>query len=73
MQDRAEERRSRVTTRRFASAEDADRHDLAYWRQIPDADRILLVWRLSEEQWRLSGESRHESGLPRSVASVRRG
>jgi hypothetical protein len=44
-------RATRLTVRRFASSGDADRDDLDYWRQIPVADRILSVWRLSVEQW----------------------
>jgi hypothetical protein len=70
--DRAGHRRARMTIRRFASSADADRHDLEFWRAIPDAERILQVWRLSLEQWRL-GNLADESGLCRSVASVRRG
>lgn len=65
-------RRARATVRRFASAAEADRHDLEYWRAIPEDERVLEVWRLSEEQWRLAASSPDEPGLSRSVASVRR-
>jgi hypothetical protein len=65
--------RGAITVRRFASAADADRADLDYWRQIPEAERILQVWKLSQEQWLLSGQPAHEPGLCRSVASLRRG
>lgn len=65
-------RRAGITVRRFASAAEADRHDLEYWLQIPDADRILQVWRLSEELWRLRGDFPDEPGLCRSVARVHR-
>ena len=41
------ERRGRVTVRRFSSAAEADLHDLAYWRSIPDAERVLLAWHLT--------------------------
>jgi len=61
-----------VTVRRFASAEEADRHDLEYWRQLSDADRVLYAWQLSQELWRLRGEMTNERGLCRSVASIRR-
>jgi hypothetical protein len=61
-----------MTTRRYRSAAEADAHDLAFWKQIPPAERIVQVWKLSQEQWRLSGEQTDESGLCRSVASVRR-
>src|SRR5437868_5779181 len=45
-----------VTVRRFPSAAEADRHELEYWRQMSDAERILQVWRLSVEQWQLRGD-----------------
>jgi hypothetical protein len=61
-----------MTTKRYASAAEADADDRMFWRQIPPAERILQVWKLSREQWRLSGEQTDESGLCRSVASVRR-
>jgi hypothetical protein len=32
-------RAGRVTVRRFASAAEADRHDLEYWMQVPEAAR----------------------------------
>jgi hypothetical protein len=70
--DRAIERARRMTIRRFASAADADREDLGYWQQIPESERVLEAWRLSQELWRLKGEQPHEPGLCRSVASVRR-
>lgn len=62
----------RVTTRRFESAAEADRHDLEFCQQIPAADRLLYVWQLSLEQWQLAGGSPHEPGLCRSVASLHR-
>ena len=65
-------RERRVTVRRYASAAEADRHDLEYWLQIPEDERVLQCWRLSEEQWRLRGELPNEPGLCRSVARVRR-
>jgi hypothetical protein len=68
----ARARARRVTVRRFASAAEADRHDLEYWRSIPASERLLHVWRLSVELWQWRGEFRDEPGLCRSVASVRR-
>jgi hypothetical protein len=62
----------RITVRRYASAAEADQHDLEFWMQLPDAERILLVWRLSQELSRLRGDLPHEPGLCRSVASIRR-
>jgi hypothetical protein len=61
-----------MTVRRFASAAEADREDRAYWRQIPESERVLEAWRLSLQLWRLKGEPPHEPGLCRSVARVRR-
>ena len=72
IRDEAAERRARMTVRRFSSAAEADRHDLEFWTQIPAADRVALVWTLTEEQWRLSGTWSDEPGLCRSVASIRR-
>jgi hypothetical protein len=65
-------RAGRVTVRRFASAAEADRHDLEYWLQMSDAERVLQVWRLSQELWRLRGDLPDESELSRSVARLRR-
>ena len=63
---------TRMTVRRYASAADADAHDLAFWMQLPEAERVLQAWRLSQELWRLRGEPTHEPGFSRSVASIRR-
>jgi len=50
------QRERTITVRRYANAAEADRHDLEYWRQLSDADRVLYAWRLSVELWRLRGE-----------------
>ncbi len=50
-----------MTVRRYVSAADADRDDPAYWRNLTDAERVLQVWRLRVEQWRLRGEWTDES------------
>lgn len=60
MIDRVASRRSRISVRRYSSAEEADRHDVEFWRQLSDAERVLQVWRLSQEMWALRGESPHE-------------
>lgn len=72
MTDRRAARQARMTVRRYASAAEADRDDLAYWRSLPDGERVLQVWRLSREQWRLRGEWNDEPGFCRSVARVSR-
>ena len=70
--DRATERAHRMTVRRFASAAEADCADRDYWQQIPEKDRALEAWRLSQQLWRLKGDPPHEPGLRRSVARVQR-
>jgi hypothetical protein len=72
MSDPRLERAGRMTVRRYPSRPEADADDLAYWRQLTDAERVLQVWRLSVEQWRLKGELPDEPGLCRSVARVHR-
>jgi hypothetical protein len=66
------DRRRRLTVRRYSSAAEADRHELEYWSQLSDGERVLQVWRLSVEQWQLRGDPPHEPGLHRSVARVHR-
>jgi hypothetical protein len=72
MTEEQAERARRMTIRRYASSREADADDLAYWRQMSDADRVLETWRLSVELWRLKGELPNEPGLCRSVARVHR-
>jgi len=64
--------RRTITARRFASNEEADRHDADYWRRIPPSERALQAWRLSVEQWQMIGRQPDEPGLCRSIASLRR-
>ena len=70
MPNRSEHRH--VIGRRFESNADADLDDAEYWRQLPVADRVLEVWRLSVEQWRLRGDSPYEPGLHRSTTRIHR-
>jgi hypothetical protein len=70
--DRITDGRAGVTVRRFLSAAEADRHDLEFWLLIPERERVVRVWTLSQELWRLRGELRDEPGLCRSVARVHR-
>jgi hypothetical protein len=67
------ERRRRMTVRRFASHAEADAADLAYWREISDAERVLQVWRLSLAQWTMKGDVDDASRLRRSITRIRRG
>ena len=62
----------RVTVRRYASAVEADRHDAEYWMQLSDAERILQVWRLSQELFQLRGDAPYEPRLSRSITRVHR-
>ena len=66
------QRDRRISIRRYANAAEADRHDVEYWRQLSDAERLLYAWRLSLELWSFRGEVADEPGLCRSVARVRR-
>jgi hypothetical protein len=65
-------RARRITVRRFASSAEADRHDLEFWLQMPEAERVLHAWRLSQELLQLRGNPPDEPRLHRSVESVRR-
>jgi hypothetical protein len=65
-------RAARITIKRYESSTAADRDDLNFWLQIPEADRVQLVWTLSRQLWSLRGDRVDEPGLCRSVASVRR-
>jgi hypothetical protein len=62
----------RITVRRYAFSAEADKDDLAFWQQLSPAERVLQVWRLSQEQWQLRGELPHEPALCRSVARIHR-
>ena len=64
------DRSARMTVRRYASAAEADRHDLEFWLEIPERERVVRVWQLSQELWRLRGTPPDEQGLCRSVARV---
>lgn len=68
----ASERRHRIQVRVYPTLAAHDRDDAAYWAALPVAQRVLLVWSLSEAQYRLRGEFPDESGFPRSVARVHR-
>ena len=68
--EQSTDRAARLVTRRFESSAEADRHDLEFWLQIPERERILQVWRLSQELWRLRGELPDEPGHCRAVARV---
>lgn len=53
--DAATARTGRITVTRYTNAAEADRHDVEFWRRIPEAERVEQVWRLSQELWRLGG------------------
>jgi hypothetical protein len=56
----------------YRNRADHDRDDPSFWRAIPVAERVLEVWRLSEELWRLRGEFSDEPGFSRSPARLYR-
>jgi hypothetical protein len=68
----AAERRRRMTVRKFASHAEADAADVVYWREIPEAERIAQVWRLSLAQWSQTGDVDDASRLRRTVTRIRR-
>jgi hypothetical protein len=70
--DRVSERRARMQVRVYPSNSAHDRDDGAYWASLPVDVRVLQVWKLSEEQWRMRGEFPDEPGLCRSVARIHR-
>lgn len=65
-------RRRDITVRKFTSHEEADKADLAYWMQSSPAERVLLVWQLSVDQYQLRGDPPYEPRLHRSVTRVER-
>ena len=65
-----EARAARITIARYESSEEADRHDVEFWRRLPDGERVLQAWRLSLELWSLGGHPPYEPGLSRSVTRV---
>jgi hypothetical protein len=81
-----DDRRARMSVTRYQSAADAARDDPRYWLQIPEAERVLQVWHLSVEQWRLRpstgaagaeaadgrAELPNESRLSRSITRISR-
>lgn len=67
----AASRRDRMSVRVFPSNAAQDAADAAYWLALPEGERVLEVWKLSEAQWRQRGEE-HEPGLSRSITRVRR-
>jgi hypothetical protein len=68
---RASERRQGMTGRRFASNAEADAADAAYWLAIPEAERVLQVWRLSLEQWSQRENLDDAPRLHRAITRVR--
>ena len=66
------DRRERMRVRVFRSLAEQDREDAAFWASLPADARVLEVWRLSEEQWRLRGEFPDEPGLCRSITRLQR-
>lgn len=63
-------RQARMQIRVYRGFAEHARDNAAYWAAIPAAERVMEVWRLSEELWRMRGEFPDEPGLCRSVARV---
>ena len=62
--------RRHIIVRRFASNAEADAAERTRWPPVPEAERVLEAWRLSEEQWALQGPRADEPGLRRSVTRL---
>ena len=63
--------KTRMTAARYTSAADAGRADADFWRQIPEAERVLEAWRLSLELSQLRGIA-FKPGLRRPVVRLQR-
>ena len=70
--DSAATRRERMQVRVYPSLEAHERDDATFWAALPADLRVLEVWTLSEEQWRMRGEFPDEPGLCRSITRVHR-
>jgi hypothetical protein len=66
--------RSFMVVRKTTLADaDDDRRDREFWSGVPAAERLLHVFRMSEEAYALSGRLPVDpAGRPRSVARVLR-
>ena len=60
------------TARKYSSAAEADAQDIEYWVRIPESERALQVWTLSEQLYRLAGTFPDEPRLRRSVERLHR-
>lgn len=56
--------------RRPGDPDDEDARDAAYWASLTVAERVNLVWELSQEQWSMLPEPAHEPGLSRHITHV---
>jgi hypothetical protein len=70
--DRREERR-RGTARVVGLHDDDGSFDSQFWRGIPPAERLALVWSLVLEAGQWKGELGGQPRLQRSVCRIERG
>jgi hypothetical protein len=64
--------REGISVRVYQSVAEHDADDPNWWLQMTPAERVMMVWRLSEEQYRMKGEFPDEPRLCRTITSVRR-
>ena len=64
--ERAAVRRKHAVASLHRSLEAADRADRSFWRALAPEERVLEVWRLSEELWSIAKGEADEPGLCRS-------
>jgi hypothetical protein len=66
-------RRDMTVRKTTLAAADDDRRDREFWSRVPPAERLLQVFRMSEEAYALWGKLPADpAGRPRSVARVLR-
>ena len=64
------EGRREVTAQVFGSNAEQEAANAGYWKQLTPDERLALVWKLTEEQWRLKGDFPDEPRIQRTVVRV---
>ena len=64
------EGRREVTAQVFGSHAEQQAANAGYWKQLSLDERLAMVWKLTEEQWRLKGEFPDEPRIQGTVVRV---
>jgi hypothetical protein len=64
------ERTREITAQLFHSHAEQEAANAGYWKQLTPDERLDLVWRLTEEQWRLKGEFPDEPRIQRTIVRL---